>query len=344
MRPQEKWNKRDPTMRRRRRNRNPPRFFPNNTTSVQTRSDAVTPASDGSSPNDTATEAADGDAGGDQGEEEEEATGAEPDLPPQRIRSTSAGPETRLGLHRAVLNRRATRSSPLRPASDPIEIDMTPKNVRRQLFPSPNKSQPAPTTSTSKEPELPSFVRRSPRLNKTKDVFTEVNQPTTPPRSATTGRPFKTPGREFGDEMSGNIQRTPSRSTERSSTAAILGFNKTPARMTPFTRSIHDALMSTSAEDMLNSTAPLDFPDLPSLKGSSPMSTNPIFQIDFSELSTDIPQDFHDIFSTDAPMPSSPPVAAFLGDMSVIDYGLLDPQLLQSPDSDVRRSPRKRVA
>ena len=343
MRPQEKWNKRDPTIRRRRRNRNPPRFFPNNTTNPNsTRSDAVTPASDGSSPNDTATEAADGDEGGDQGEGEE--TAVEPDLPPQRIRSTSAGPETRLGLHQAVLNRRGTRSSPLRPASDPIEIDITPKNVRRQLFPSPNKPKSAPTTHPSKEPELPSFVRRSPRLNKTKDVFTDLEAPSTPPRPSTTGHSFRTPGREFGDELSGNIQRTPSQSTERTSTAAILGFNKTPARMTPFTRSIHDALMSTSAEDMLNSTVPLDFPDLPSLNGSSPMSTNPIFQIDFSELTTDIPTDFHDIFSTDAPMPSSPPVDAFFGDADGIDYGLLDPELLKSPVNEVRRSPRKRVA
>ena len=149
------------------------------------KSDAPTPMSDDSSPADTATEAPDYDDNDNDyydtntGEDDSN----EPQLPliPQHMRSSSAEPIAR-GLarvrphHRPAI--RQVQSSPGRRGSEaePIEVELTPKPLRRQLFPSPSKPQirsdPGSLTTTGVGQEnMPHFVRRSPRINKTKDIF-----------------------------------------------------------------------------------------------------------------------------------------------------------------------------
>ena len=362
MRPQEKWNKRDPTQKRRRRPRYPPRIMPNSSSHPPTaKSDAVTPVSDGSSPGDTATEAADD---LDQAEDRENGSN-EPELPPLLTRRAgSAEPTGRLGLSQAIQNRRLTRSSPTRPPGEsedqPIDLDQMQKSVRRQLFPSPNKARSDPFPSGNHKPSenLPSFVRRSPRLNRTKNVFAEADMgqleanalkpPSTPGGTQTSV--FKTPKRAFGAEVSLNVQRTPK--TGDPTVASIsIGLNNTPAKMTPFTRSIHESLQNVPLNledpfgaDGTNPSA-LDWPDLPPLSGSSPMSSNPIFQFDLSELTTELHTDFNDFLSTDIPMPSSPPAAFFDtgNDISTRYSGLNELSPMKGNGQVLRRSPRKNV-
>ncbi len=111
----------------------------------------------------------------------------EPELPPMHRRATSAEPTTTAtnAAHAqhppAGMETRATRSSPVHHEgshSHPLQVDPTPKPLRRQLFPSPtNKTHvKSPATSVkdnSSKPlsELPNFCRRSPRLNKSMDVL-----------------------------------------------------------------------------------------------------------------------------------------------------------------------------
>jgi hypothetical protein len=70
------------------------------------------------------------------------------------------------------------------------------------------------------------------------------------------------------------------------------------------------------------SAADFDFPDLPSLNNSSPMSQNQQINFNFSELTTDqIQTDFQDVSSSDRPMPSSPP-QGFFGFVDTHDDGM----------------------
>lgn len=175
------------------------------------------------------------------------------------------------------------QSSPIRiqgSEDEPIEVDLTPQPLHRQLFPSPDKlcviagvSGGGGTTIVATA--MPSFVRRSPRLNKTKDMLLsfddrngadkenipgtcfsndglddlfdadggeiELPPPTTPTPTRRSERiffktPGRTPGRTPGAELSPNIQR------RHPAVAALLGTSKKLSEMTPFSRHIHQAL------------------------------------------------------------------------------------------------------
>ncbi|KIW90715.1 uncharacterized protein Z519_08498 [Cladophialophora bantiana CBS 173.52] len=388
-RPASKWQKKDPKEKGKRK-RNPPKPFGKTNGNSNTRSDAQSPPSDDSSPGDSATDAPDaeendteisqnGNAAADDGE---------PQLPPipRSFRANSAGPGTR-GLQartRQQTGGRQVQSSPTRAHGSediPIEIDLTPKPVRRQLFPSPDKSHtpsdsgPPPTTTNT---SLPAFVRRSPRLNKKRDVFAvstaavelDVNgkenvapattvvgdglaelfeeapadiqlPPTTPTPKRRSERillktPSKTPQRQFGAQLSPNADQLPhfrtpkARQDQHPALTALLGtVPKDVLQMTPFSRSIHEALTSDHALD-LNLTEDdkailrasgkketpkkaisFDFPDLPSLKNSSPMSGDQLMNFAFSEMTTDqLTSDLIDPFTTTT-MTSSPPTGFF---------------------------------
>jgi hypothetical protein len=208
---------------------------------------------------------------------------------------------------------------------------------------------------------MPSFVRRSPRLNKTKDILLDFGDPegvnkenvpaTTfgddgldelfdagggeteppPPMTPTPKRRserilFKTPRRTPGAKLSPNVQR------RHPAVEALLGTSKV-SEMTPFSRSIHEAL--SDAAEAYAKTSPMhppagrllrtpkkttpeendafDFPDLPFLNGNSPMSADPMLQLNFSEFTTDqMNSDFNDdVFNTDMTFPSSPPPSFF---------------------------------
>lgn len=174
---------------------------------------------------------------------------------------------------------RGIQSSPIRmqgSQNEPIEVDLTPQPIRRQLFPSPEKfsiladTGAANDTTTLVATLMPSIVRRSPRLHKTKDLLLDVggpegvdkeNAPATsfsddglddlfdvdggedelpPPMTPTPKRRserilLKTPGRTPGTELSPNIQR------RHPAVAALLGTSKEVSEMTPFSRQIHEA-------------------------------------------------------------------------------------------------------
>lgn len=352
---------------------------------------------------------------------------------PSTFRASSADPGPR-GLQARVHHRppmRQVQSSPGIPKGSegaPVEIDLTPKPLRRQLFPSPQKTQarsePGPTAASANyETYLPTIVRRSPRLNKTRDVFgmqvgviaitadgkenlapapvvvddgladlfdegpTDVElPPMTPTPKRRSERlllktPSKTPQRHFGADLSPNADlqpnlRTPkTRNGQHPALAALLGtVQKDVVDMTPFTRSIHDALMSDAPFQMNIPDEPkpagqgpskkatpqkvitFDFPDLPSLKGSSPMSHDHLVNFNFSELTTDhLNSDFADPFATHTTMPSSPPADFFnfidanatsvnemWDEMIDADAGqaYIDPNMTASATT-LRRSPRR---
>ncbi|RMD45117.1 hypothetical protein DV735_g62, partial [Chaetothyriales sp. CBS 134920] len=373
-RPKEKWEKGPKGGRRRRggaKARPVQQKFPTNP-----RSDAPTPMSDESSPAETAADDIDDDNTG----EDETSDSNEPQLPmmPQNmrsnLRSSSAAPaiQTRRPFPRQV------NSSPARghgSEADPVEIDLTPKPLRRQLFPSPNKPQTQSdpsqnSTAVHMVTKLPAFVRRSPRLHKTKDVFQipgvagavaitadgkenvipevavedmddallnetvdDGPQPPTTPARRSERILAKTPQRPFGADMSPNVQRTSpfrtpgGRNVSHPALAALIGTAKKNGKdLTPLTKAIQDAwdhggdsldmdflnaiAQQTPKKAVPNKTASFDFPDLPSLKGSSPMTSGgQMFDMALSELPTDqLQTDLPDMFSTDvAAMPSSPP-------------------------------------
>jgi len=148
------------------------------------KSDAPDQGSEGSSPADGATEAEldveDGRQGHNTGVVQQE-------VPHMSGRATSAkstmtARQDALSHHPgAEMERRLFPSSPGRNEgshSHPAETDLTPKPLRRQLFPSPLKEHhPNTQAAAAKEnfskplSELPNFCRRSPRLNKSMDVL-----------------------------------------------------------------------------------------------------------------------------------------------------------------------------
>ena len=266
----------------------------------------------------------------------------------------------------------------------PIELDLTPKPVRRQLFPSPDRmpvrSDPGPRMEgVLAQSSLPAFVRRSPRLNKTVDVFAvpaaaaqllvdgkenvtpapimddgladlfeeapadvELLPPMTPTPKRRSERillktPSKTPQRQFGAQLSPNVEHLPHFRTpkykhdQHPALTALLGSTqKNTLDMTPITRSIHDAftgdqpleldfiqqekilLRNGGTKETGKKSSGLDFPDLPSLKNSSPMSGNPLMNFTFSEMTTDqLTSDMIDPFANNAIPPSSPPGGLF---------------------------------
>lgn len=324
----------------------------------------------------------------------------EPQLPPMpaSFRAGSAEPVSR--IFRSLGSRpnlRQVQSSPTRDHQhkSSVEIDITPKPLRRQLFPSPGSAKTqinltASTTTSERRTLLPSFVRRSPRLNKTRDALAGpleataivsvdgegkeniaplpalddglgdyfnmhdddfLMPPTTPTPKRRSERillktPGKTPSHESSMSMSPSARKdfmkTPKNKTHTAASLLIntIQRNLDPSEMTPFTRSIHDALNqpgslgfhSTALEfpqtpqagssarskrtygkntPRSNNQDLFNFPDLPSLNGSSP-SAGANFGVNFSELTTDqINNPFNDAFSTDMAMPSSPPPGFF---------------------------------
>ncbi|OAP62985.1 hypothetical protein AYL99_02212 [Fonsecaea erecta] len=447
-RPASKWQKKDPKEKGKRK-RNLPKPFGKNNRNSGLRSDAQSPASDDSSPADSATDAPDAEENDTEMSQNGNAAAAddgEPQLPPipRSLRANSVGPGTR-GVQartRYQTSGRQVQSSPPRAHGSediPIEIDLTPKPLRRQLFPSPDKPQirsdsgPANITTNS---SLPAFVRRSPRLNKTRDAFaapaaavelavdgkenvapvpavvddgladlfeeTPADLPL-PPMTPTPKRrserillktPSKTPQRQFGARLSPNAEQTPQFRTPKArqephpALAALLGtVQRDLLQMTPFSRSIHEALTSDRPLD-LNLTEEdkallrnsgkkptpkkaisFDFPDLPSLKNSSPSSGDQLMNFAFSEMTTDqLTSDLLDPFINPA-MTSSPPTGFFgYFDTTDMDNGVNsmwenlvdvdaayhpgqstypDPEALTAPGTvaqGVRRSPRKQNA
>ncbi|OCT45026.1 hypothetical protein CLCR_05390 [Cladophialophora carrionii] len=385
-RPATKWQKKDPNAKRKRK-RNPPKNPAKANGDPHPKTDDQSPASDDSSPGDSATEAPDAE----ENEAEAQPTASvnaeegEPQLPPMpqpfRASSTDLGPRG-LPRTRHHTSGREVKSSPTRGHGSedaPIEVDLTPKPVRRQLFPSPDKMRLCSDPGPQREPTmiknpLPAFVRRSPRLNKTRDVFAgptaivevaidgkenvapapdivddgladlfeddsadvELPPPTTPtPKRRSERILLKTPQRQFGAQLSPNAEqlpflRTPKNGLEHPALAALLGSaQKNVLEMTPISRSIHEALTSDQPMGMKfmptdymtlrsggrketpKKSISFDFPDLPSLKNSSPTSGNQLADFGMSEMTTgQLTSDMIDPFANSA-MPSSPPVGLF---------------------------------
>ncbi|KAK5060141.1 hypothetical protein LTR84_010025 [Exophiala bonariae] len=389
-RPREKWQKKEPqTKGKRRRNPNPSKPSKKANGNTNFKSDAQTPASDDSSPADTANEAAEGDENESSNNDEYMADEGEPQLPhmSHTYRASSADPGPR-GLQARTKQRpteRLIQSSPGQAHGSeavPIEIGLTPKPLRRQLFPSPEKTQvlsdPGPGVSSvqGKPTHLPAFVRRSPRLNKTRDFFAQPGAamevtvdgkenaapaplvvyesidhlfeegpgdlelpPMTPTPKRRSERlllktPSQTPSRQFGADLSPNadmlpIFRTPKMKSgdQQAILNVLLGTTRKEVhQMTPFSRSIHDAFTSdapaklnlagdgrihghtASRKNTPNKAINFDFPDLPSLKNSSPMSNDQLLNFQVSEMTTDqLNSEFNEPFMATSTMPSSPP-------------------------------------
>ena len=445
-RPREKWQKKEPQVKgKRRRNPNPSKSSKKANGNTNFKSDAQTPASDDSSPADTANEAIDGEENESSNNDEYMADEGEPQLPPlsHTYRANSADPGPR-GLQARTKQRptdRLVQSSPGQAHGSeavPIEIGFTPKPLRRQLFPSPDKttvlSDPGlgATSLQAKSTHLPAFVRRSPRLNKTRDFFRQPNAamevtvdgkenvapapqvmdesidhlfeegpgdlelpPMTPTPKRRSERlllktPSQTPSRQFGADVSPNADLLPTFRTPRIKSSdqqavlnALLGTTRKEVhQMTPFSRSIHDALTSdapatltmpgdgrihghdASRKSTPNKAINFDFPDLPSLKNSSPMSSDQLLHFQVSEMTTDqLNSEFNEPFMATSTMPSSPPgLFAFFevdqDDLSTMWDEMIDTNATdqgqtsafgdtglavasKATDSQPRRSPRK---
>jgi hypothetical protein len=121
-------------------------------------------------------------------------------------------------------------------------------------------------------------------------------------------------------------------------------------------------LRSSAKKNTPNKAINFDFPDLPSLKNSSPISSDQLINFNFSELTTDhLNSEFNDPFATHSAMPSSPPAGYFdflqneATDMAAIWEDMIDPSATDEQDSTypdpeasgakppqhLRRSPRK---
>lgn len=250
--------------------------------------------------------------------------------PVQRTRCGLDNTSATAALHRAI------QSSPARligTQDAPIPIaDLTPRPTRRLLFPSPSQSNssklddPAGSPSASKEPIFQSSHPRAsvdaddeqgnkencPPMPDQNEGFDDLfedeprsnTRPTTPtPSSKAQDQTFKTPRNnstphrglpKTGDFFSStakallNHPTTPQRNTSTSA-AQPLG------EVTPFTAHLNQLFSDAN----LSPSAHFDFPSLPSLH-STPGHV--VDSYDFSHF------DSQDFFSTDAPMPSSPPV------------------------------------
>ena len=194
MRPEEKWNKnpKDPNQKKKRTNRpKSKRVAAKKGQDDDSKSEAAEPGSEGSSPADGATEA----------EMEIDNDGLVPDtemaeseLPPNLGHAANGGPMATNKAAPASRSQAGIESKVFQPSqvgnegshSHPVQVDMTPKPLRRQLFPSPSKN--AASSSQSGPPskdktanalaELPNVCRRSPRLNRSTDVLS--TRPKTP--------------------------------------------------------------------------------------------------------------------------------------------------------------------
>lgn len=378
MRPEEKWNKnpKDPHQKKKRTNRpKSKRVAAKKGQDDDSKSEAAEPGSEGSSPADGATEAEmeiDNDA------QKPETETADSELPPNLGHAPNEGsvmtannvaPESRLP---AEIEPRAFQPSQIGSEgshSHPVQVDMTPKPLRRQLFPSPTKhgassSQPSPPpkdNSADALVELPNICRRSPRLIRSTDVISarprtpdptdKENQvpckvheddlndlfndeedgfqlpPQTPtparrsdrlllktPNRTPSARPFTTPGAHTSPtaHRGSSNPKTPKRDF-------IMGSNRTVEEMTPFTRLMHEDLIKDAVATKKKIAADghrqpvgnsptqhtfVEFPDLPSLSGTSPTSC-PFASLDTVDLSS-MMNEYPDMFRTNLPMDTSP--------------------------------------
>ena len=197
MRPAEKWtrNPKDPNQKKKRAYRpKSKRVAAKKGQEDDTKSDAPDQGSEGSSPADGATEA---DMENEDDRQRPDTGVVDAEVPRVHQLATSAESMMTNGnpasVHHLPAGRetRTSQSSPvgnegLHSHGQPVKMDLTPKPLRRQLFPSPinrtpTKSQASPSgkdTITQPLSELPNFCRRSPRLNKSTDVL--GNNPRTP--------------------------------------------------------------------------------------------------------------------------------------------------------------------
>lgn len=174
-------------------------------------------------------------------------------------------------------------------------------------------------------PATPSLSRRSARL------LTK-----TPSKTTSSGEKTATPiGLSPSARRLLHSLRTPKASPSKSLAPRAEEANM--PEMTPFTLQIHQLLSEgvNAPPAKGDSDITFEFPDLPSLKGSSPNRGGHMTSFDFS--SHFDPQDLADLdlLSTDMPMPSSPPPAFFgLYEDPVepssglwSDYGLPEPNM-----------------
>ncbi|KAF8852645.1 hypothetical protein BDZ45DRAFT_100387 [Acephala macrosclerotiorum] len=264
----------------------------------------------------------------------------------QRKRSGSGRPKKRLNAMTSdaasVALRRAIQSSPARWAGtqhSPIEVDEEELgSTRRLLFPSPRKDGSPKvlgevvtnvvTIATEFRSPKESIVEKQDKENcppgiEADDMDAELlrlfeeemakedhARPTTPVQKSPVANPFKTPTRPTPSHRP--ITRSVSRSIRSGkSPRQLLTFNRTPSRTPRRSPRHHDAVFESPFTATLNQmmseannqTSPsrqgleLDFSNLPNLPDLPPMG-NQHYDMNFS---------IEDFFSTDVPMPSSPP-------------------------------------
>ena len=334
MRPKENWEKPKNNPDRKRRRRNPPKK--QNTQSIPSHPGSDLSQASGGQQSDASSPVADATC--------ENHVQMSPQLPTfkkPRALSVQLSPELRktCGMDNAsaaAALHRAIQSSPARLIGTqhaPIAIgDLTPKPIRRLLFPSPSQSDSAkldqafsspiaikgqasqgspPQTSTFADVEQADKENCPPIEDENEgldNLFEEepqsITRPTTPtPASKSQDPTFKTP------KASITPHRVPPKTGDFfSSTAkALLHHPSTPKRtsstsvgqplgeVTPFTAHLNQ--LFSEAND--SPSANFDFPSLPSLHNTPGRADN---GYDFSHF------DSEEFLSTDVPMPSSPPV------------------------------------
>ncbi|KAI9718069.1 MAG: hypothetical protein M1812_004327 [Candelaria pacifica] len=275
----------------------------------------------------------------DAAEEGSQALNSQAQSRPTRQRAASLQPNvpapdgaTRWGdaaLHRAI------QSSPARVIGSqhsPIEIDdLTPKPTRRILFPSPQKGEAKASEndlSSSKTallstitgkylPDLPQPFDQDDKENRPpseqiSDQFAHlfedgrIRRPVTPPPASSQPRGApKTPNRStLGSKdvamskaifSSGGSQQFDLPFTPRQGLVIEQG----GAEMTPFTRQLN-SLLSHANGNTSPSAGNIDFGFLPSFDSNTPNRDSMPFELPHF--------DPDDMFSTDVPMPSSPPI------------------------------------
>jgi hypothetical protein len=271
---------------------------------------------------------------------------AEQPQEPERQRSTSARPSKRLNAMisdaASAALKRAIQSSPARWAGtqhSPIEVEDDLGSTRRLLFPSPRKDgspkvlgevitnvvqiatnfrslKEQLVEATNKENCPPAFEAEGEDAELLKLFEEEMIRPTTPVQKTPPANPFKTPTRPTPNHRP--ITRSVSKSIRSAkSPGQLLTFSQTPTKTPRRSPRNHDAafespftatLNQLMSEANNNNRSPtrnnleLDFsmPDLP-LNSAAHNGDN--VDMNFS---------LEDFFSTDVPMPSSPPKAFHL--------------------------------
>ncbi|CZR57249.1 uncharacterized protein PAC_07139 [Phialocephala subalpina] len=265
----------------------------------------------------------------------------------QRKRSGSGRPKKRLNAMTSdaasAALRRAIQSSPARWAGtqhSPIEVDEEELgSTRRLLFPSPRKDgspkvlgevvtnvvtiatefrSPKETMVEIQDKEnCPPAIDADDmdaellRLFEEELVKDDHPRPSTPTQKSPVANPFKTPTRPTPNHRP--VTRSVSRSIRSGKTPRqVLTFNRTPSRTPRRSPRHHDAVFESPFTATLNQmmseannqTSPvrqgleLDFSNLPNLPDLPPMGNQQHYDMNFN---------IEDLFSTDVPMPSSPP-------------------------------------